>query len=97
MAKRSYDENKCLQSIGKVTEIDYASKLIKGNPDVCIGIRRLGKIDYLVNYCGWHFFWDRKAIVGRYNYFDKDTTNKTSFRQIKKEKKEPKLKNKNKH
>ena len=93
MAKRSYDENKCLQSISKVTQIDYSSKTIIGHPDVNIGIRRLGKIDYLCNYCGWIFYWNRNARIGR-NY---DTnTEKVSARQIKKEKKQPKLKNKNK-
>lgn len=93
MAKRSYDENKCLQSISKVTQIDYSGKTIIGHPDVNIGIRRLGKIDYLCNYCGWFFYWNRNARIGR-NY---DTnTEKVSVRQIKKEKKQPKLKNKNK-
>jgi len=93
MAKRSYDENKCLQSISKVTQIDYSGKTIIGHPDVNIGIRRLGKIDYLCNYCGWIFYWNRNARIGR-NY---DTNiEKVSARQIKKEKKQPKLKNKNK-
>lgn len=93
MAKRSYDENKCLQSISKVTQIDYNNKIIIGHPEVNIGIRRLGKIDYLINYCGWFFYWNRYTRIGR-NY---DTnTEKVSVRQIKKEKKQPKLKNKNK-
>lgn len=93
MARRSYDENKCLKSLSKVTEIYYTNKCIIGHPDVCIGLRRLGKIDYLVNYCGWSFFLDNKANIGRNHSFD---NNNPSAREIKKEKKQPKLKNKNK-
>ena len=94
MAKRSYDENKCLASISKVTQINYDDKRIIGHPDVCIGIRRLGKIDYLCNYCGWFFYWTVKARIGRNHYGTLDSTK--SVREIKKEKKQPKLKNKNK-
>jgi hypothetical protein len=83
MAKRSYDENKCLSSISKVTQIDYSSKTIIGHPDVNIGIRRLGKIDYLCNYCGWIFYWNHNACIGR-NY--DINTEKVSARQIKKKK-----------
>ena len=93
MAKRSYDENKCLQNISQVTQIDYANKIIAANPDVCIGIRRLGKIDYLVNYCGWFFVWSKKARAGRNSA--SNTEARTSAREAKKEKKQPKLKNKN--
>lgn len=94
MARRSYDENKCLKSISKATQIDYSSNAIIGHPDVCIGIRRLGKIDYLCNYCGWNFYWDRAARIG-HNYVVNPDAPK-SARQAKKEKKQPKLKNKNK-
>lgn len=94
MAKRSYDENKCLKSISKVTQINYGNSTIIGHPDVPIGIRRLGKIDYLCNYCGWYFYWDATARVG-HNYAVNPDAPK-SARQVKKEKKQPKLKNKNK-
>lgn len=94
MAKRSYDENKCLKSISKVTQINYGNGTIVGHPDVCIGIRRLGKIDYLCNYCGWYFYWDGKARIGHNYVINPDSTK--SARQAKKEKKQPKLKNKNK-
>lgn len=94
MVKRSYDENKCLKSISKVTYINYGRKVIVGSTDVCIGIRRLGKIDYLCNYCGWYFYWDNKARIG-HNYVVNPDAPK-SARQAKKEKKQPKLKNKNK-
>lgn len=94
MAKRSYDENKCLKSISKVTQINYGNSTIVGHPDVPIGIRRLGKIDYLCNYCGWHFYWDATVRVG-HNYAVNPDSPK-SARQAKKEKKQPKLKNKNK-
>jgi hypothetical protein len=94
MAKRSYDENKCLKSISKVTQINYSNHTVVGHPDVPIGIRRLGKIDYLCNYCGWHFYWDREARIG-HNYVVNPDAPK-SARQTKKEKKQPKLKNKNK-
>lgn len=94
MAKRSYDENKCLKSISKVTQINYNNGTIIGHPDVPIGIRCLGKIDYLCNYCGWYFYWDDTARVGHNYAVNPDATK--SARQAKKEKKQPKLKNKNK-
>lgn len=94
MVRRSYDENKCLKSINKVTQIDYSNNAIIGHPNICIGIRRLGKIDYLCNYCGWHFYWDKTACVGHYYAVNPDSPK--SARQAKKEKKQPKLKNKNK-
>lgn len=94
MARRSYDENKCLKSISKVTQINYSDSTIVGHPDIPIGIRHLGKIDYLCNYCGWHFYWDKTARIG-HNYAV-NTDAPKSARQAKKEKKQPKLKNKNK-
>lgn len=95
MAHKSYDENKCLKSISKVTKIDYSNKVIIGNPEVCIGIRRLGKIDYLCKYRGWYFYWSKSVRIG-YNY--NITSDTTQFaRQAKKEKKQPKLKTKNKN
>lgn len=94
MAKRSYDENKCLKSISKVTQINYGNGTIVGHPDVPIGIRRLGKIDYLCNYCGWYFYWNIEARIG-HNYVVNPDSPKFA-RQAKKEKKQPKLKNKNK-
>ena len=50
-----------------------------------------GKIDYLTNYCGWHFVWNNDV---KSTFVDKSDT--PTSRELKKEKKTPKLTNKRK-
>lgn len=56
MSKNKYDEGKVINQLARrgVT-IDYATHYIQVPIDgtVIVGIHSWGKIDYLVNYCGW--------------------------------------------
>lgn len=84
-----HDENKDLRLFSKVGKVNYGSKTLKASKSANIGIRMLGKIDYLTKYCGWHFVWDNSVAV--YNYSSED---KPKSRELKKKNKEPKLTNK---
>ena len=57
MAKR-HDENKCLRSFNRIGRVDIYDKTLQAPKNAVIGIHLWGKIDYLVNYCGWHFVWN---------------------------------------
>lgn len=88
---KKHDENCDLQSIGKIAKIDYGSKTIRASKNAVIGIKRLGKIDFLVHYCGWHFVWDNSVPIANFN-----SEPQTSARDVKKLKKEHKLTDKTK-
>ena len=60
MAKR-HDESKDLRSFGRIGNVNVVTKTLSASKAVIIGIRMWGKIDYLVNYCGYHFVWDNTA------------------------------------
>lgn len=60
MAKR-HDESKDLRSFGRIGSINVVTRSLSASKNVIIGIRMWGKIDYLVNYCGYHFVWDNTA------------------------------------
>lgn len=95
MAK-SYDENKCLRSVSRVARIDYGTNSIQAGKTAIIGIHTWGKIDYLVNYCGWRFYWNNSAGTGGYIGSSDDSYKKKTYREMKKASKAPKLTNKNK-
>lgn len=88
---KKHDENKDLRSISKIARIDYSNKTINYSPSAIIGIRRWGKIDFLVNYCGWTLIRRKDAGVGGYVGTSED---KTYARDVKKIKKEHKLSDK---
>ncbi len=60
MTKR-HDENSDLRSFGRIGSVNIVTKTLSASKAVVIGIRMWGKIDYLVNYCGYHFVWDNTA------------------------------------
>lgn len=60
MAKR-HDENKDLRSFGRIGNVNVVTRSLSASKATIIGIRMWGKIDYLVNYCGYHFVWDNTA------------------------------------
>lgn len=60
MAKR-HDENSDLRSFGRIGSFNVVTKTLRASKAVVIGIRMWGKIDYLVNYCGYYFVWDNTA------------------------------------
>lgn len=87
MAK--HDENKDLRSIARIARIDYSNKTINYSKNTIIGIRRWGKIDFLVNYCGWRLI--RNGNVVRNDISNETITNKTYARDSKRSAKEHKL------
>ena len=60
MAKR-HDENSDLRIFGLIGNVNVVTKTLSASKATIIGIRMWGKIDYLVNYCGYHFVWDNTA------------------------------------
>lgn len=60
MAKR-HDENSDLRSFGRIGSVNVVTKTLSASKATIIGIRMWGKIDYLVNYCGYYFVWDNTA------------------------------------
>ena len=87
-----HDENKDLRCVARIAKINLGDKTIQASKSATIGIHMWGRIDFLTNYCGWHFIWNNSAGVGGYSSSDV----KTSAREAKKAKKEPKLTNKRK-
>lgn len=93
MAK--HDENKDLRSVSQVAKIDYSTHTINYSPSAIIGIRRWGKIDFLVNYCGWRLIRVGGAGTGGY-IGDGITISKSYARDSKRSAKEHKLTDKTK-
>lgn len=90
-----HDESKDLRLISKITKVDYSDKTIQAAKSSIIGIRSWGRIDYLTNYCGWHFIWNNNVRV-RSNRTSDDEPNKNRKRELKKAAKEQTLTNKKK-
>ena len=87
-----HDENKDLKSVAKVARVNYGSKRIFYDPNTTIGIRRWGRIDYLVHHCGYSLI--RMKGAGK---SDADTqSDKPKARELKKAAKAPKLTDKTK-
>lgn len=91
MAKR-HDENKDLMAISRIGEILYGYKAIVINKASIVGIKMLGRLDYLVHYCGWHFGWSNKVFVS--NGKLSSNNDKPKARIAKKLAKQPKLSDK---
>lgn len=91
MAKR-HDENKCLKSFNRIGRVDIYYKTLQAPKNAVIGIHLWGKIDYLTNYCGWHFIWNNNATPNYTQNSDDSNNNVVK----KKQKKEYKLTDKTK-
>lgn len=92
MAKR-HDENKCLRSFNRIGRVNIYDKTLQAAKNAVIGIHLWGKIDYLTNYCGWHFIWNNDATP---TYVQSSDDNNTNNSIKKKQKKEYKLTDKTK-
>ena len=93
---KNHDENKDLRLVSRIAKIDYSNKTIQAPKSAIIGIKTLGRIDYLTHYCGWTFIWNNEVRISRRNiYSDDDTTTKRK-RDAKKEKTDNSLTNKKK-
>ena len=89
MAKK-HDERKDLRSVSRIARID-GNHITIGDKSA-VGIHTWGKIDFLVNYCGYHLHYERGAKASNLKF---DEAN-TSAREAKKIRKEHKLTNKKK-
>ena len=49
-----HDENKDVRLLSKIAKVNQGSKTITIPTSVQIGNKRWGRIDFLVNYCGYH-------------------------------------------
>ena len=80
MAKH-YDEKKVLRELGnKDVQINFGNHQIVVNPNKnTVGITTLGKLDFLVNYCGW------KCIFRKENTQPQQNEQKISYKKAKKE------------
>lgn len=67
MAKR-HDENKDLMAVSRIGKILYGDKSIVINKASIVGIKMLGRLDYLIHYCGWHLVWSNKVFISMVNY-----------------------------
>lgn len=89
MAKK-HDERKDLKSVSRIARID-GNSIVIGDKSA-VGIHTWGKIDFLVNYCGYRCYYERGAKASNLS-FDDSTK---SAREVKKAKKEHQLTNKRK-
>ena len=89
MAKK-HDERKDLKCVSKVAEINGNHIIIPTN--TVIGIHMWGRIDFLVNYCGYVINRSKNIKASNLKFEDAEV----SAREAKKIKKEHKLSNKKK-
>lgn len=87
MAK--HDENRDVRSVSRIAKVNPADRSIQAPKTAVIGIHMWGKIDYLTNYCGYHFYWNNS--VGPTNT---SNSTSTSARAEKKKAKEQQHNNK---
>lgn len=90
MSKR-HEENKDIRLVSRVAKIDYSNKTILIPKDANVGIRTLGRIDYLVNHCGWWASFNASGVRPTRTTSEDYAETK---REIKRQRKEPKLANK---
>ncbi|MBQ0019817.1 MAG: hypothetical protein KBT39_04765 [Bacteroidales bacterium] len=53
----NHSVEECVKSLSRVCRVNEQSKtvrVVKGS----LGIKRLGKLDYLTNHCGWTAIWE---------------------------------------
>ena len=89
MAKK-HDEKKDLKCVSRVAEINGNHIIIPKN--AVIGIHTLGRIDFLIHYCGYILNRSNNVKASNLNFEDANV----SAREAKKIKKEHKLSNKKK-
>ena len=87
---KKHDEKKDLKCVSKVAEINGNRIIIP--TDAVIGIHTWGRIDFLVNYCGYILNRGKNVKASNLTFEDANV----SAREAKKIKKEHKLTNKKK-
>lgn len=93
---KKHDERKDLKCVSRVAEINGNHIIIPTN--ALIGIHMWGKIDFLVNYCGYILNRSNKVKASNLKFVDAEINSilTDSIREAKKIKKEHKLSNKKK-
>ena len=92
MAK--HDENQDVRILSRKLRVNQGQKAIYAAHSDIIGIRILGRIDYLCHYCGYHLIWGDSGIIDKSTY--EDSEKKKNLRAVKKAAKESKLTDKTK-
>lgn len=93
---KNHDENKDLRLVSRIAKIDYSNKTIQAPKSAIIGIKTLGRLDYLTHYCGWTFIWNNEVRISGSNMRSDDDTTTKRKRDAKKAKADNSLTNKKK-
>ena len=51
-----YSEKECASSLSRICRVNDKTKVIRTNGRE-IGLKLIGKLDYLANHCGWTVIW----------------------------------------
>lgn len=79
MAK--HDENLDVRSISRIGRVNPYDKTISINKATLIGNKRWGRIDYLVNHCGYTLLYNNELVLAK--SVDDNEVGKTSKRKVK--------------
>lgn len=82
MGKR-HQEDIDIRRVQKVAFVNQVNKTISCKKGTNIGIHTWGRIDFLVNHCGYVFVWDNGSVVQSENI-----SSDKSYKDLKKEYKE---------
>lgn len=88
MAK--HDENKDVRLVGRFAKVDTRQKTITMSKTTIVGLRVLGRIDFLCNHCGYIRLFNNNVVATKSNTDDDAPVKKS------KKSKEHQLTNKNK-
>ena len=91
---KNHDENKDIRLLSKALVVNPFNKTIEANKSQIIGNRRWGRIDFLVNHCGWTFIWNNHVKVK--SSIIENSENKKKDKDKVKKMKEPKVNSKRK-
>lgn len=62
---KKHDENKDLRLISKKSKVNFADKTISIPKTATIGIKTWGRIDFLVNHCGWILLYNNSIVISK--------------------------------
>lgn len=91
---RKHDENKCLRIVGTRCKVSLYDKSIEASKSTIIGNKMWGRIDFLVNHCGYRFYWTAGPVS--INKVNNSSDYKDTKRALKKAAKEQTLTDKTK-
>ena len=69
---KNHDENKDVKLVGRVAKIDTRRKTITMSKNTSVGIRTLGRIDFLCHHCGYIRLFDNNVVADRGKQVDSD-------------------------